>query len=129
MGEEEEIRVEEKIDNNLNNAKGFLWKLPVFKTKELGKLGPAFGLGVGCGVGFGVGFLGAGIRIGHFRKCPIVLPIRIGTDTRTSICATQIQRDRGQAAETRISSPSNGQIECLSILQRLDIFIFGTYRS
>ncbi|KAI3899371.1 hypothetical protein MKW92_037393 [Papaver armeniacum] len=77
MGEEEEIIVVEKIDNNLNNAKGFLWKLPVFKTKELGKLGPAFGLGVGCGVGFGVGFLG-GLGIGPGLSSKLQLGVGFG---------------------------------------------------
>ncbi|KAK9941510.1 hypothetical protein M0R45_007215 [Rubus argutus] len=43
--------------------KGLLWKLPVIKTHQLGKLGPAFGFGVGCGVGFGIGLLG-GVGIG-----------------------------------------------------------------
>ena len=38
--------------------KGLLWKLPVIKSRDLGKLGPAFGVGAGCGVGFGVGLLG-----------------------------------------------------------------------
>ncbi|PON60543.1 glycine-rich protein [Parasponia andersonii] len=38
--------------------KGLLWKLPVVKSKQLGKLGPAFGLGAGCGFGFGIGLLG-----------------------------------------------------------------------
>ncbi|WOL14294.1 hypothetical protein Cni_G23074 [Canna indica] len=51
-------RVEEK-------QKGLLWKLPVVKTEDLGKLGPAFGLGIGCGVGVGVGlFGGTGIGAG-----------------------------------------------------------------
>ncbi|XP_009370657.3 glycine-rich cell wall structural protein 1 [Pyrus x bretschneideri] len=39
-------------------GKGWLWKLPVLKSQQLGKVGPAFGLGVGCGVGFGIGLLG-----------------------------------------------------------------------
>ncbi|XP_026434421.1 protein TRIGALACTOSYLDIACYLGLYCEROL 5, chloroplastic-like [Papaver somniferum] len=77
MGEEEEIIVEEKIDNNLNNVKGFLWKFPVFKTRELGKLGPAFGLGVGCGVGFGVGFLG-GLGIGPGLSSKLQLGVGFG---------------------------------------------------
>ncbi|KAK1386794.1 chorion class B protein L11 [Heracleum sosnowskyi] len=41
-----------------NEEKGLLWKLPSVNSKNLGKLGPAFGIGVGCGVGFGVGLLG-----------------------------------------------------------------------
>ncbi|KAJ6825050.1 keratin, type II cytoskeletal 5-like [Iris pallida] len=45
--------------------KGLLWKLPVVKSKDVGKLGPGFGVGAGCGVGFGVGlFGGAGIGAG-----------------------------------------------------------------
>ncbi|XP_026435316.1 chorion class B protein M3A5-like isoform X2 [Papaver somniferum] len=46
-----------------NDDKGLLWKLPVIKTNELGKLGPAFGIGVGFGLGVGIGFLG-GVGIG-----------------------------------------------------------------
>lgn len=41
-----------------NEEKGLLWKLPSVNSKNLGKLGPAFGIGVGCGVGFGVGLVG-----------------------------------------------------------------------
>ncbi|KAJ7975561.1 glycine-rich protein [Quillaja saponaria] len=41
-----------------DEEKGLLWKLPVLKTRNLGKMGPAFGVGAGCGVGFGVGLLG-----------------------------------------------------------------------
>ncbi|XP_057974695.1 glycine-rich cell wall structural protein 1 [Malania oleifera] len=44
-------------------GKGLLWKFPVVKSKQLGKLGPAFGFGAGCGVGFGAGLLG-GIGFG-----------------------------------------------------------------
>ncbi|RWW22539.1 hypothetical protein BHE74_00017722 [Ensete ventricosum] len=38
--------------------KGLLWRLPVLKTKDLGKVGPGIGFGAGCGVGFGVGLVG-----------------------------------------------------------------------
>ncbi|KAL7118402.1 hypothetical protein ACP275_03G134200 [Erythranthe tilingii] len=38
--------------------KGLLWKLPAVKSKELGKIGPGFGIGAGCGLGFGVGLIG-----------------------------------------------------------------------
>ncbi|KAM1242615.1 hypothetical protein ACFX2G_034953 [Malus domestica] len=40
------------------NEKGLLWKLPILGTQQLGKVGPAFGLDGGCGLGFGIGFLG-----------------------------------------------------------------------
>ncbi|KAF2299628.1 hypothetical protein P3X46_035236 [Hevea brasiliensis] len=43
--------------------KGLLWKLPEVRFKDLGKVGPAFGLGAGCGVGFGVGLIG-GVGLG-----------------------------------------------------------------
>ncbi|XP_072981447.1 uncharacterized protein [Typha angustifolia] len=47
------------------DEKGLLWKLPELKSKDLGKLGPAFGIGAGCGVGAGVGlFGGAGLGAG-----------------------------------------------------------------
>ncbi|EFJ27311.1 hypothetical protein SELMODRAFT_412375 [Selaginella moellendorffii] len=39
--------------------RGLLWKLPLVKSSEWGKLGPAFGAGVGCGVGVGAGIIGA----------------------------------------------------------------------
>ncbi|XP_068320801.1 uncharacterized protein [Pyrus communis] len=39
-------------------GKGLLWKLPILRTQQLGKVGPAFGLGAGCGLGFGIGLLG-----------------------------------------------------------------------
>ncbi|XP_052200798.1 uncharacterized protein LOC127807177 isoform X2 [Diospyros lotus] len=41
-----------------DGEKGLLWKLPAIKTKQLGKLGPAFGIGAGCGFGFGIGLIG-----------------------------------------------------------------------
>ncbi|KAK1310747.1 hypothetical protein QJS10_CPA08g00944 [Acorus calamus] len=45
--------------------KGLLWRLPVAKTKNIGKIGPGFGYGAGCGVGFGLGLVGgAGIGAG-----------------------------------------------------------------
>ncbi|PHU28407.1 hypothetical protein BC332_00500 [Capsicum chinense] len=44
--------------NNGDEEKGFLWKLPVIKSKQLGKIGPGFGLGVGCGFGVGIGLIG-----------------------------------------------------------------------
>nr|XP_009393497.1 PREDICTED: glycine-rich cell wall structural protein 1 [Musa acuminata subsp. malaccensis] len=45
--------------------KGLLWRLPVLKAKDLGKVGPGIGFGAGCGVGFGVGLVGgAGIGAG-----------------------------------------------------------------
>ncbi|KAK8970896.1 hypothetical protein KSP40_PGU011475 [Platanthera guangdongensis] len=43
-------------DNGGN--KGLLWRLPVVKSKEIGKLGPGIGFGAGCGVGLGVGLFG-----------------------------------------------------------------------
>ncbi|KAG2710052.1 hypothetical protein I3843_04G006800 [Carya illinoinensis] len=43
--------------------KGLAWKLPHVNSKQLGKLGPAFGLGAGCGLGFGIGLLG-GVGLG-----------------------------------------------------------------
>ncbi|XP_042487641.1 keratin, type I cytoskeletal 14 [Macadamia integrifolia] len=52
------------IDPSNDSDKGLLWrKLPVLKSKHLGKLGPGFGLGAGCGFGIGVGFLG-GVGLG-----------------------------------------------------------------
>ncbi|PIA47049.1 hypothetical protein AQUCO_01400035v1 [Aquilegia coerulea] len=44
--------------NGNEGEKGFLWKLPVLKTNQLGKLGPGFGFGAGCGVGLGFGLMG-----------------------------------------------------------------------
>ncbi|KAH7282387.1 hypothetical protein KP509_35G028200 [Ceratopteris richardii] len=45
--------------------KGLLWRLPVVRTPELGKLGPGFGYGIGCGAGLGVGIIGgAGLGFG-----------------------------------------------------------------
>ncbi|OMO77541.1 hypothetical protein COLO4_25109 [Corchorus olitorius] len=38
--------------------RGLIWKLPKLKLKDVGKVGPAFGLGAGCGLGFGVGLVG-----------------------------------------------------------------------
>ncbi|XP_073283368.1 uncharacterized protein [Primulina huaijiensis] len=40
------------------DEKGILWKLPAVKSRQLGKLGPAFGIGAGCGLGFAIGFFG-----------------------------------------------------------------------
>lgn len=41
-----------------DDEKGLLWKLPVVKSNNFGKVGPAFGFGAGCGLGFGLGLLG-----------------------------------------------------------------------
>ncbi|XP_010063733.2 glycine-rich cell wall structural protein 1 [Eucalyptus grandis] len=38
--------------------RGLLWKLPAVRSKQLGKLGPAFGVGAGCGLGAGLGLMG-----------------------------------------------------------------------
>ncbi|XP_034674689.1 protein TRIGALACTOSYLDIACYLGLYCEROL 5, chloroplastic [Vitis riparia] len=50
-------------DKDGDGEKGLLWKLPVLKSKQVGKLGPGFGFGAGCGIGLGAGFLG-GIGFG-----------------------------------------------------------------
>jgi hypothetical protein len=44
-----------------SEEKGLLWKLPQVNSKQLGKLGPAFGFGAGCGLGLGIGLLGGTI--------------------------------------------------------------------
>jgi len=46
---------------NGDDDKGLLWKLPVIKSDQLGKVGPAFGIGAGCGLGFGAGLLGGSL--------------------------------------------------------------------
>ncbi|KAL6512185.1 hypothetical protein OROGR_021782 [Orobanche gracilis] len=38
--------------------KGLLWKLPAAKSRQLGNIGPAFGVGAGCGFGFAIGLIG-----------------------------------------------------------------------
>ncbi|KAK9748934.1 hypothetical protein RND81_02G091500 [Saponaria officinalis] len=43
---------------NNGEEKGLLWRLPVVKVKDVGKIGPGFGFGVGCGLGFGLGLIG-----------------------------------------------------------------------
>ncbi|KAK9094773.1 hypothetical protein Scep_026242 [Stephania cephalantha] len=43
---------------NDSDDKGLLWKLPQWRTKHLGKLGPGFGFGAGCGLGLGFGLMG-----------------------------------------------------------------------
>ncbi|KAK6937907.1 hypothetical protein RJ641_031415 [Dillenia turbinata] len=45
-------------DSHEEQEKGLLWKLPVIKVSQVGKLGPAFGFGAGCGFGFGFGLMG-----------------------------------------------------------------------
>ncbi|KAJ7539602.1 hypothetical protein O6H91_11G101100 [Diphasiastrum complanatum] len=48
-----------------DEAKGLVWRLPLVRAADVGKLGPAFGLGMGCGVGVGVGIVGgAGLGFG-----------------------------------------------------------------
>ncbi|KAI8526484.1 hypothetical protein RHMOL_Rhmol12G0000800 [Rhododendron molle] len=44
-----------ELNDWMNNLRR---KLPVLKSKELGNLGPGFGVGAGCGIGFGIGFMG-----------------------------------------------------------------------
>ncbi|KAL2334486.1 hypothetical protein Fmac_015699 [Flemingia macrophylla] len=43
---------------NGDDDKGLLWKFPQISSDNLGKVGPAFGIGAGCGLGLGVGLLG-----------------------------------------------------------------------
>ncbi|XP_058097535.1 uncharacterized protein LOC131242722 [Magnolia sinica] len=50
-------------DSDGDDERGLIWRLPVLKLKELGKLGPALGYGAGCGFGVGVGLLG-GVGLG-----------------------------------------------------------------
>ncbi|KAF8105959.1 hypothetical protein N665_0150s0009 [Sinapis alba] len=40
-----------------DDDKGLLWKLPQVRIKDVGKVGPAFGLVFGCGFGFGAGLI------------------------------------------------------------------------
>jgi hypothetical protein len=54
----ERKKEKKKSSKMMNNDKGFLWKLPVVKFSNYGKVGPGFGFGAGCGLGFGIGFLG-----------------------------------------------------------------------
>lgn len=55
-----------------NEVKDLLWKLPVLKSDDFGKMGPAFGVGAGCGVGFGVGLLGGTIFFFGFSSKPLI---------------------------------------------------------
>jgi len=50
-----------------DDNKGLLWKLPLVKSDQFGKLGPAFGIGAGCGLGFGAGVLGGSLHLLQFR--------------------------------------------------------------
>jgi len=54
----------QKMDDD---NKGLLWKLPLVKSDQFGKLGPAFGIGAGCGLGFGAGVLGGSLHLLQFR--------------------------------------------------------------
>lgn len=51
-------RNEKERKMNNDDERGLLWKLPVVKSSNFGKVGPAFGVGAGCGLGFGIGLLG-----------------------------------------------------------------------
>ncbi|XP_055816668.1 uncharacterized protein LOC129886139 [Solanum dulcamara] len=44
--------------NSGDEEKGLIWKLPIVKSKHLGKIGPGFGFGIGCGFGIGIGLIG-----------------------------------------------------------------------
>ncbi|EOY16964.1 PREDICTED: uncharacterized protein LOC18592786 [Theobroma cacao] len=41
-----------------DGERGLIWKLPRLKLQDVGKVGPAFGLGAGCGLGLGLGLIG-----------------------------------------------------------------------
>lgn len=58
---ETEEKEEERGMRNESEEKGLVWKLPQVNSKQLGKLGPAFGIGAGCGLGLGIGLLGGTI--------------------------------------------------------------------
>jgi hypothetical protein len=49
-----------------DSKRGLAWKLPLVKSKELGKIGPAMGYGIGCGFGLGAGIIGGFASIAHF---------------------------------------------------------------
>lgn len=45
--------------NRDDENRGVLWKLlPPMKSSQLGKIGPAFGIGAGCGFGLAIGLIG-----------------------------------------------------------------------
>ena len=44
--------------DDVDDDRGLIWRLPLIRSKELGKLGPAVGFGAGCGFGLGLGLLG-----------------------------------------------------------------------
>ncbi|XXG39429.1 hypothetical protein AAC387_Pa01g0390 [Persea americana] len=52
-------------NDDVDDDRGLIWRLPLIRSKELGKLGPAVGFGAGCGFGLGLGLLGgAGLGVG-----------------------------------------------------------------
>ncbi|KAG0554320.1 hypothetical protein M758_12G084700 [Ceratodon purpureus] len=52
-------------DDDDDDRRGMLWRLPKLRSRDWGTLGPAFGYGIGCGVGLGAGIVGgAGIGLG-----------------------------------------------------------------
>lgn len=55
-------KLKERKMRNGDDEKGLLWKLPVLKSNNLGKVGPGFGIGAGCGLGFGIGLLGGTLQ-------------------------------------------------------------------
>lgn len=61
----EERRQTETMSNGRRSIgdddKGLLWRLPKVRIKDVGKVGPAFGLGFGCGFGFGAGLIGGNL--------------------------------------------------------------------
>lgn len=54
------LKLEKERGKEMNGEddKGLVWKLPEVRSRELGKVGPAFGVGIGCGFGLAIGLIG-----------------------------------------------------------------------
>ncbi|XP_043718687.1 protein TRIGALACTOSYLDIACYLGLYCEROL 5, chloroplastic [Telopea speciosissima] len=103
------------IDPFNDSEKGWLWKLPVLKSKHLGKLGPGFGLGAGCGFGLGVGFLGGvgvgpgipGLQIGFGVGAGCGVGLGFGYGIGRGVAHDEYRR------HTNVGLPSQGEIGAL----------------
>nr|XP_023897929.1 keratin, type II cytoskeletal 3 [Quercus suber] len=103
--------------------KGLLWKLPQLRSKQLGKLGPAFGLGAGCGLGLGIGLLGGAgfgpgipglhVGIGIGAGCGVGLGFGYGVGKGIALDENRRYSNVGHLSRGPINFPSQDEIGAL----------------
>lgn len=106
-----------------DEEKGLMWKLPKLKSKQLGKVGPAFGLGAGCGLGFGIGLLGGAgfgpgfpglqVGVGFGAGCGVGIGFGYGMGRGIAFDENQRYSNVGHLSHGPMNFPSQDEIGAL----------------